>query len=74
MFAKFLYEPEIPDPELIIRTSNEFRISNFLLWQIAYSEFYYTPKLWPEFTVEEFVKALEDYFSRNRRFGGIESK
>jgi undecaprenyl diphosphate synthase len=74
MFSKFLYEPEIPDPELIIRTSNEFRISNFLLWQIAYSEFYYTQKLWPEFTVEEFVKAIEDYFSRNRRFGGIESK
>jgi undecaprenyl diphosphate synthase len=59
----------IPDPELMIRTSGEYRISNFLLWQLAYSELYFTDKLWPEFGKEEFFKALVNYQSRERRFG-----
>jgi len=59
----------IPDPELLIRTSGEQRISNFLLWQIAYTEIYITPVLWPDFTKEEFYKALTDYQQRERRFG-----
>jgi len=59
----------IPDPDLLIRTGGEQRISNFLLWQIAYSELYFTPVLWPDFDHEEFVKALEDYQHRERRFG-----
>ena len=61
------------DPDLLIRTSGEKRISNFLLWQLAYSEIYITEKLWPEFDENEFLKAILDYQSRNRRFGGIDS-
>ncbi len=68
-FSKFMYN-DIPDPELIIRTSGEFRISNFLLWQIAYSEIYVTETLWPDFDEEELEKAIEDYSKRERRFGG----
>ena len=64
-----LYTANIPDPDLLIRTSGEMRISNFLLWQISYSELYITEKLWPEFTEEEFIKALNDYQKRERRFG-----
>ena len=63
----------IKDPELLIRTSGEKRISNFLLWQLAYAEIYITDVLWPDFTKIEFLKAIKDYQSRNRRFGGIES-
>ena len=59
----------IPDPDLLIRTSGEYRISNFLLWQLAYSELYFTDCLWPEFTLEEFYKAIIDYQKRERRFG-----
>ena len=59
----------MPDPDLLIRTSGELRISNFLLWQLAYSELYFTDCLWPEFTVEEFYKAIVDYQHRERRFG-----
>lgn len=59
----------LPDPELIIRTSGEYRISNFLLWQAAYAEFYFTPLFWPEFTKEEFYKAIIDFQKRERRFG-----
>lgn len=66
-----LYQPHIPDPELIIRTSGEERLSNFLLWQAAYSEFYFTPVLWPDFNAEELQKALDAYAARTRRFGGI---
>ncbi|MDD7502664.1 MAG: isoprenyl transferase [Elusimicrobia bacterium] len=66
-----LYHPEIPDPELIIRTSGEERLSNFLLWQAAYSEFYFTPVLWPDFDEAEFNKALAAYAHRTRRFGGV---
>lgn len=66
-----LYQPALPDPELIIRTSGEERLSNFLLWQAAYSEFYFTPVLWPDFDENEFNKALTEYSHRTRRFGGI---
>ncbi len=66
-----LYQPEIPDPELIIRTSGEERLSNFLLWQAAYSEFYFTEVLWPDFNAAELQKAVADYRARRRRFGGI---
>jgi undecaprenyl diphosphate synthase len=59
----------IPDPELLIRTSGEYRISNFLLWQIAYGELYFTEVLWPDFTKEELYKAIINYQSRERRFG-----
>ncbi|MDI6700461.1 MAG: isoprenyl transferase [bacterium] len=70
-FSKHLYLPDVPDPDLVIRTSGEFRISNFLLWQTAYSEFYFTEVLWPDFDEEEFDKALDDYSKRERRFGKI---
>ena len=60
---------EMPDPDLLIRTSGEYRISNFLLWQLAYSELYFTDCLWPEFSEEEFYKAIVDYQKRERRFG-----
>ena len=60
---------DMPDPDLLIRTSGEYRISNFLLWQLAYSELYFTDCLWPEFTEEEFYKAIIDYQKRERRFG-----
>lgn len=68
-FSKFLYN-DIPDPELIIRTSGEFRISNFLLWQLAYSEIYITDVYWPDFNEKELDKAIESYNKRERRFGG----
>jgi len=69
-FKDYLYS-DIPDPELVIRTSGEFRISNFLLWQIAYSEIYVTDVLWPDFDAEEFDKAIENFKNRDRRFGGV---
>jgi undecaprenyl diphosphate synthase len=69
-FAQFLYAPEMPDPDLVIRTSGELRVSNFLLWQSAYSEFVFTETLWPDFGPEEFRAAIEDYAGRRRRFGG----
>ena len=62
----------IPDPDLMIRTSGEQRLSNYLLWQLAYSEFYFTDVPWPDFTKEELVKAIEEYNHRHRRFGGVE--
>lgn len=71
LIRNFLYLPDVPDPDLIIRTSGEKRISNFLLWQSAYSEFYFTPVLWPDFNEDEFLKALIDYQKRKRKFGGI---
>ena len=70
-FRNFLYDPNLPDPDLLIRTSGEYRISNFLLWQISYSEFYFTKTLWPEFRREEFIKAIEDYSRRKRKFGKV---
>lgn len=69
VFNRYLCTAEIPDPELLIRTSGEFRISNFLLWQLAYSELYFTPKLWPDFTREDLWEAIVDYQKRERRFG-----
>ncbi len=70
-FARYLYAPEVPEVDLVIRTSGELRVSNFLLWQIAYAEFYVTDTLWPDFSPEEFVDALESYASRSRRRGGV---
>ena len=66
-----LYQPDLPDPELLIRTSGEERLSNFLLWQAAYSEFYFTPVLWPDFDEKELKKAVLAYQHRTRRFGGV---
>ena len=71
MVADHLYTRGMPDPDLLIRTSGEMRISNFLLWQIAYSEIFFTPTLWPDFGEDEFVHILKDYQNRERRFGGI---
>jgi undecaprenyl diphosphate synthase len=69
-FARYLYAPAMPDPDLVIRTSGERRVSNFLLWQSAYAEFVFTDTLWPDFGPDEFRAAIEDYASRRRRFGG----
>ena len=69
LFARYLYTAGLPDPDMIIRTGNESRISNFMLWQGAYSEYYFTPVLWPDFDKDELRKALEDYARRERRFG-----
>ena len=66
----YLDTADIPDPDLLIRTSGEFRLSNFLMWQSAYTEFYFTDVLWPDFTKEDLQKAVEYYNSRERRFGG----
>ncbi len=71
LFEQYLDTHGIPDPDLMIRTSGEQRLSNYLLWQLAYSEFYFTDVLWPDFTKEELVKAIEYYNSRDRRFGGV---
>ena len=70
-FASFLYDPSLPDPDLLIRTSGEMRISNFFLWQLAYSEIYITPLHWPDFRKEHLAEALEDFARRERRFGGL---
>ena len=67
--SRNLYTADMPDPELLIRTSGEMRISNFLLWQISYAELYVTQRFWPEFTRDEFEKALDEYTKRERRFG-----
>ena len=64
----------IPEPDLLIRTCNEQRISNFLLWQLAYTEFYFTPVPWPDFTKEELIKAVEAYNHRDRRYGGLKEE
>ncbi|WP_022852452.1 isoprenyl transferase [Thermodesulfatator atlanticus] len=71
LFARFLYTKDLPDPDLLIRTSGEMRLSNFLLYQTAYTELYFTETLWPDFREEEFIKALKDYQRRERRFGKI---
>jgi undecaprenyl diphosphate synthase len=70
VFAENLYAPELPDPDLLIRTSGELRISNFLLWQVAYSELVFVDKLWPDFDERDLRAALHEYASRRRRFGG----
>lgn len=69
--GQYLYAPDVPDPDLIIRPSGEMRISNFLLWQSAYAEFYFTNVLWPDFDRKELHRALAAYQKRSRRFGGI---
>jgi undecaprenyl diphosphate synthase len=68
-FAAYLYAPDVPDPDLLIRTGAEQRVSNFLLWQIAYAELHLSAKMWPEFRRADFEAALEDYRRRERRFG-----
>jgi len=71
VFAQHLYTRSIPDPDLLIRTSGEMRVSNFLLWQISYAELVITPTLWPDFRKPQFFAALEEYARRHRRFGGV---
>ena len=72
-FSSYLYSAGIPDPDLLIRPGGEKRISNFLLWQCAYSEFYFTDVLWPDFTPEELDKAIAEFSRRDRRFGGVKN-
>ncbi len=72
--AEHLYLPDVPDPELMIRTSGELRLSNFLLWQLSYSEFYVTDTYWPDFREKQFFQALEAYNMRDRRYGAVKKK
>jgi undecaprenyl diphosphate synthase len=74
LMSKYLYTAGIPDPDLVIRTSGEMRSSNFLIWQTAYSEWYATPTLWPDFDREEYYKALVAFSQRERRFGKTSSQ
>ena len=71
--ARHLYDPEMPDPDLVIRTSGEYRISNFLLWELAYSELVFTDVLWPDFRREHLADAVREFQRRDRRFGGLEA-
>jgi undecaprenyl diphosphate synthase len=71
MFSKHLYTRYYPDPDLLIRTSGEMRLSNFLLWQLSYTEIYVTPKLWPDFRREDLIEAIGNYGQRHRRYGGV---
>lgn len=73
-FSEFLYTAGMPDPDLLIRTSGEMRISNFLLWQLSYAELYFTKKFWPDFTKDDLMDAIKDYQSRDRRFGDVKSQ
>jgi undecaprenyl diphosphate synthase len=70
-FSKFLYTGDLPDPDLLIRTSGEMRISNFMLWQLSYAELYFCNKFWPDFTPEDLKEAIKDYQKRERRYGDI---
>ena len=70
-FGRYLQTSGMPDPDLLIRTSGEYRLSNFLLWQLAYTEFYFTSVLWPDFSKDELLKAIASYQKRERRFGLI---
>ena len=74
LFSAYLDTREIPDPDLLIRTSGELRLSNYLLWQLAYSEFYFTEVPWPAFNKEELLKAIEKYNGRERRYGGVKGE
>ena len=74
MLEGYLDTHDIPDPDLLIRTSGELRLSNFLLWQLAYTEFYFTDIHWPDFTKEELMKAIEQYNVRDRRFGKVKGE
>jgi undecaprenyl diphosphate synthase len=71
LFSSFLYTRHLPDPDLLIRTSGEMRISNFLLWQVSYTEMYVIPKLWPDFSRQDLVDAIDEYNRRQRRYGGV---
>lgn len=71
MFSKYLYTAKLPDPDLLIRTSGQLRISNFLLWQLSYAEMYFPEKFWPDFKANDLKEAVEEYQSRERRFGGL---
>jgi len=71
LFGKHLYTKKLPYPDLLIRTSGEYRVSNFLLWQVAYTEFWFTPTFWPDFNRDELIQAINDYKRRERRFGGL---
>jgi undecaprenyl diphosphate synthase len=71
LISSYLYTRDLPDPDLVIRTAGEMRVSNFLLWQSAYSEYYATPTLWPDFGREDLLAALESYRQRQRRFGRL---
>ena len=73
VLRRYFYEPDMPDPDLVIRTSGEYRISNFLLWELAYSELVFTPVLWPDFRKEHLADGIREYQRRARRFGGVES-
>lgn len=72
-FKNFLYTKDLPDPDLLIRTSGEMRVSNFLLWQISYTELYFSKKFWPDFDKKEFIKAIKDYQKRERRYGLVDA-
>ena len=72
-FSKFLYTKDLPDPDLLIRTSGEMRISNFMLWQLSYAELYFCNKLWPDFNKADFKEAIREYQARERRFGGVDA-
>ena len=74
LISRYLYTTDLPDPDLIIRTGGEMRLSNFLIWQAAYSEYYATPTLWPDFGPEEIERALIAYSERERRFGGLKGE
>jgi undecaprenyl diphosphate synthase len=69
----FLYAPEMPDPDVVVRTSGEYRISNFLLWELAYSELVFTDVLWPDFRREHLFDAVREFQNRDRRFGGVQA-
>jgi undecaprenyl diphosphate synthase len=71
MIARNLYDPDMPEPYLVVRTSGEYRISNFLLWELAYSELVFTDVLWPDFRKENLFDAIREYQSRERRYGGL---
>ena len=72
-FARYLYSADVPDPDLLIRPGGELRLSNFLMWQTAYTEWYFINTLWPDFTEREIDRAIADYQHRDRRFGGVKA-
>ena len=74
LVSRYMFTAGVPDPDLVIRTSGELRVSNFLIWQVAYSEWYVTPTYWPDFDREEYRRALEAYANRDRRYGKVASK